>query len=264
MTYLYGLALIIGFMTILWIVSVIITNASIVDPFWGFGFVLINTFYFFDAGNFGLRQYILLALVGVWGLRLSLHLGIRNLGKGEDFRYVAFRNSYGVKRYWWISFFQVFLLQAVLLWLVSAPLVAVNLDNPAAGLNIIDIAAILLWITGFLFETVGDYQLSKFRSDPSNRGKLLTTGLWRYTRHPNYFGDAAVWWGFALLGISSGGYINALGALLMTFLLLKISGVMLLEKTLKANKPGYAEYAAATSSFIPWFPRKKRVISTDK
>ncbi|MEZ5000725.1 MAG: DUF1295 domain-containing protein [Bacteroidales bacterium] len=256
MTYLYGLILIVSFMTILWLVSLYLTNASIVDPFWGFGFVLLNLFYFFSSGTPDLKKYILLALVTLWGLRLSIHLFIRNAGKGEDFRYRQFRKDYGEKRYWWVSFFQVFLLQAVLLWLVSAPLYAVNSREVNPG--VFDYAGLAIWLIGFIFESGGDYQLSRFRANPDNRGKILDSGFWKYTRHPNYFGDAAVWWGFALLSIGSGGYIHILGSLLMTILLVRVSGVMLLEKSLKDKKPGYAEYISKTRPFVPWFPRKTR------
>lgn len=260
MLYLNGLLVITGFMTILWLISLVLKNASIVDPFWGFGFVLINTYYLIGSGIYDTRSILVMVMVAVWGLRLTIHLMIRNAGKGEDFRYRKFREDYGAHRYWWVSFFQVFLLQAVLLWLVSAPLLALNRGINGGRLSLIDFAGIALYLIGLAFEAGGDYQLVKFKSNPLNRGKLLTTGFWKYTRHPNYFGDAAVWWGFGLMGIGSGGYINALGSVLMTLLLIRISGVLLLEKTLKVSKPGYSEYAARTSAFIPWFPRRPQSI----
>jgi len=256
MEYLTGLLFITCFMTLLWIVSIILRNASIVDPFWGIGFILLNAFYLVESGTPGIKKIIVMVLVSLWGLRLALHLFIRNSGKGEDFRYRKFRQDYGVKRYWWISFFQVFLLQGILMWLVSAPLFAVSTGENNAALSVIDYAGLGLWIIGFVFEAGGDLQLARFRADPSNKGKLLDTGFWKYTRHPNYFGDACLWWGFGLLGIASGGYINILGSLLMTILLIRISGVLLLEKSLKESKPGYKEYVSRTSAFIPWFPRK--------
>jgi steroid 5-alpha reductase family enzyme len=258
MEYIYGLGVIAGFMTLLWIISVFIKDASIVDPFWGFSFVLINVYYTYTFGIHGIEQLVLLLMVTLWGLRLSIHLWIRNKGKGEDFRYQQFRKDYGENRYWWISFFQVFLLQATLAWLVSAPLFAINKDTGNNHIGVLELAGIIIWFVGLSFETIGDYQLTRFKSDPSNKGKLLTTGLWKYTRHPNYFGDAAAWWGFGIFGLAAGGYINFLGAILMTILLVRVSGVMLLEKSLVNTKPGYAEYVARTSAFIPWFPARKK------
>jgi steroid 5-alpha reductase family enzyme len=251
-----ALAVIIILMTFLWIISIIIKNVSIVDLFWGLGFVIINAFYFAGTEGDELRKYMLLVLVSVWGIRLSAYLSWRNIGKGEDFRYREFRKKYGERRYWWISYFQTFLLQGVLMWLISATLLGANYNADGGGFGIPDMAGLLVWLVGFFFETAGDYQLARFRSDPQNKGRVLDTGLWKYTRHPNYFGDSAVWWGYGLICISAGSYLPAAGALLMTALIIKVSGVVLLEKSLQAQKPGYREYAARTSPFIPWFPRK--------
>jgi steroid 5-alpha reductase family enzyme len=196
-----------------------------------------------------------LVLVAVWAARLAIHLSIRNIGKGEDFRYREFRKKYGENRYWWISYFQTFLLQGILLWLISLPLLGAQyyLEKP---FGIIDIIASIIWLTGFIFEAGGDLQLTRFRSDSANKGKVLNSGLWRYTRHPNYFGDSAVWWGYGLFSIAAGGYIPVIGSLLMTALIIKVSGVALLEKSLKEQKPQYREYIEKTSAFIPWFPKK--------
>jgi len=242
--------------TLLWIVSVCITNVSIVDLFWGMGFVVINSFYFLMTGDFHLRKIILLVLVSVWGLRLSIYLASRNLGKGEDFRYQEFRRNYGPKRYWWVSFFQTFLLQGILMLLISFPLLGANWNTQTAGLNWIDYLAIFFWIVGFIFEAGGDFQLSRFKNNPVNKGKVLNTGLWKYTRHPNYFGDSAVWWAYALFCVAAGSYWPVLGSVLMTLMIIKVSGVALLEKTLTNKKPGYQEYVRKTSAFIPWFPKK--------
>lgn len=254
--YLQALLVIMSMMTLLWIISIFLKNVSIVDLFWGAGFVLANGFYFWNIENIGPRNYLLLSLVTLWGMRLSIHLAIRNIGKGEDFRYKEFRRKYGENRYWWISFFQTFLLQGILMWLISAPLLGAHLSGNTNALNIVDLLAILVWMIGFIFEAGGDYQLVKFKSNPSNKGKVLNTGLWRYTRHPNYFGDSTVWWAFGLLSIATGCYIPILGSILMTLLIVKVSGVALLEKTLKPQKPDYAEYIRKTNSFIPWFPKK--------
>lgn len=254
--YSQGLIIILTLMTLLWLVSVAIKNASIVDPFWGLGFVIISVVYFIKGGGFETRKIILLTLVAIWGLRLSAWLAWRNFGKGEDFRYKQFRKNYGKKRYWWISFFQVFMLQGILMWLVSAPLLGTQYYGASETLNILDFAGILLYIIGFVFEAVGDIQLARFKADPSNKGRVLDKGLWRYTRHPNYFGDSAIWWGYGLICLAAGSYLPVLGSLLMTLLIIRVSGVAMIEKTLRREKPGYEEYIRKTSAFIPWFPRK--------
>jgi steroid 5-alpha reductase family enzyme len=254
--YLHALLVIMILMTILWIVSVIIKNVSIVDLFWGFGFVITSGFYFLATPGTGPRKIILLTLVAIWGLRLSVYLAWRNIGKGEDFRYREFRKKYGENRYWWVSFFQTFLLQGVLMWLISAPLLGAQYYVPDGTLGILDVAGILFWIIGFSFEAGGDFQLAVFKSDASNKGKVLDTGFWRFTRHPNYFGDSSVWWGYGFFCLAAGSYLPVLGSVLMTALIIKVSGVALLEKSLKEQKPQYKEYIEKTSAFLPWFPKK--------
>lgn len=254
--WLQALAVIMIMMTSLWIVSVIIKNVSIVDLFWGFGFVLAGWFYFLHTDGFELRKLILMTMVTVWGLRLSGYLTWRNAGRGEDFRYRQFRQNYGEKRYWWVSFFQTFLLQGVLMWLISAPLLGAQINHGTGNLGVADYFGIIFWIIGLTFEAGGDFQLARFRADPSNKGKVLRTGLWKFTRHPNYFGDTAVWWGYGLMCIAAGSYIPFIGTLLMTALIIKVSGVALLEKSLKETKPQYKEYIEKTSAFLPWFPKK--------
>jgi steroid 5-alpha reductase family enzyme len=254
--WLQALGIILGIMAVLWLISIVIKNVSIVDLFWGMGFVLSATFFFLKTGEPEPRKTLLMVMVGLWGLRLSAYLIWRNSGKGEDFRYREFRKKYGENRYWWISFFQTFLLQGILIWLISAPLLGAMLSGPEKQLGILDFLGIILWITGLAFEAGGDFQLARFRSDPGNKGKVLNTGFWRYTRHPNYFGDSAVWWGFGLFCISAGSYLPVLGSILMTALIIKVSGVALLEKSLKDKKPEYKEYIEKTSAFLPWFPKK--------
>lgn len=243
-------------MSVLWIVSVIIKNASIVDIFWGFGFVIAAAFYFLRTGDITERKILIVTIVTIWGIRLTSYIAWRNRGKGEDFRYKNFRKKYGENRYWWISFFQVFLLQGTLMWLISAPLLGAQFYTDSTKLNILDYTGIALWIIGFLFEAGGDYQLAVFKSDPSNKGKILDKGFWRYTRHPNYFGDSAVWWGYGLICLAAGSYLPVLGSVLMTALIIKVSGVAMLEKSMKEQKPQYRDYIEKTSSFIPWFPKK--------
>ena len=254
--YFQALLVIMIMMTVLWIFSIILKNVSIVDLFWGLGFVIANIFYFISAGGNELRKLIVLVIVSTWGLRLSIYLTWRNYGKGEDFRYREFRKKYGENRYWWVSFFQTFLLQGMLMWLISAPLLGAQYAGADKTLGILDFAGILLWIIGFIFEAGGDSQLAKFKADPSNKGKVLNTGFWKYTRHPNYFGDSAVWWGYGLICLSTGSYLPVLGSILMTALIIKVSGVALLEKSLTDKKPQYKEYIEKTSAFIPWIPKK--------
>lgn len=244
--------------TLLWIWSIIIKNVSIVDIFWGFGFVVVNAFYVFMSGELNPRKILVLALVTIWGLRLSIYLAARNIGKGEDFRYREFRRNYGEERYWWVSYFQTFLLQGVLIMIVSLPLSGISMGNHPGNLNLIDYIGIFVWLVGFAFEAGGDFQLSRFRRDAGNKGKVLDTGFWRYTRHPNYFGDSAVWWAFALFSIAAGSYWQVAGSVVMTLLIIRVSGVALLEKTLNNSKPQYEEYVRKTSAFFPWFPKKQK------
>ncbi|WKK66648.1 DUF1295 domain-containing protein [Lutimonas zeaxanthinifaciens] len=244
-------------MTLLWLCSIYLNNVSIVDNFWGMGFVLVVWILASQSDALYTRDYLLILLVTLWGTRLSVYLMQRNYGKKEDYRYQEFRERYGRERYWWFSYFQVFLLQGALILIISLPFYGIFKKTVSDELNFIDYLGILIWVIGFVFESVGDYQLASFKKDPNNKGKLLTSGLWRYTRHPNYFGDAAVWWGYGLIAIASGAYWYSLGALLMTYLILKISGVSLLEKSLSVKKPGYEDYMNSTNSFIPWIPKRK-------
>ena len=252
-----SLLLILALVSALWVVSVALKNVSIVDLFWGMGFVIVNSYYFWQMGTQTPSQVLLLVLVSIWGLRLSVYLAWRNIGKGEDFRYQEFRRKYGEKNYWWISYFQVFLLQGVLMWIISLPLLAVNQFATSDSLSWLDYLGVVFWTIGFLFEAGGDYQLAKFKSNATNKGKVLDTGFWRYTRHPNYFGDSAVWWGYGLLCLSTGHYGYVAGSVIMTLLIIKVSGVALLEKTLNDQKPEYVEYMRRTSSFLPWMPKKR-------
>lgn len=250
--------LILGLMVILWLVSLTLKNSSIVDIFWGAGFVISAWIYFvLTPEGLETRKWLIVTLTTIWGLRLSLHILRRNWGKGEDFRYRKWREENGSK-WWWLSFFKVFLLQGVLMWIISTPLLAAQVNPTPNKLIWLDYLGIGLWIIGFYFETIGDLQLAHFKADPANKGRILKTGLWRYTRHPNYFGDAAQWWGFYLIAVAGGGFWTIFSPVLMTILLRRVSGVTLLEKTLQDTKPGYKEYIETTNAFIPWFPRKKK------
>jgi steroid 5-alpha reductase family enzyme len=249
---------ILGSISLLWLASLLLRDASIVDVFWGIGFIIACWFYFSRTPDGYLaRKLLLSSLVTIWGLRLSLHILIRNWGKQEDFRYANWRRAAGSK-WWWQSYFKVFLLQGALLWLISAPLLAAQASPTPDRLTILDYLALVIWAIGFYFEAVGDWQLARFKADPANRGKLLISGVWRYTRHPNYFGDAAQWWGYYLFALSAGGWWTIFSPLLMTYLLLRVSGVAMLERTLADSKPGYREYMQTTSAFVPWFPQRSK------
>jgi len=248
-----------AFVVVLWLVSLLLRDSSIVDSFWGVGFVAIAAGVGVSAGPDGLapRAWLLGALVAVWGLRLSHHIFWRNKGKGEDYRYRKWREEAGAA-WWWRSFFKVFLLQGVIMWLVAAPVVAVMGTSRQAALGWFDALAAAVWLIGFFFEAAGDWQLARFTANPANKGKLFTGGVWRYTRHPNYFGDAAVWWGHFLLAAASGAWWTVFSPALMTFLLVRVSGVAMLESALRESKPGYRDYIESTSAFFPLPPRRPR------
>lgn len=248
-------AAILTMMVWLWVWSLFVKNSSIVDIFWGLGFAFITWLVFMvTPQGFLPRRQLVAVLVTIWGLRLALHIGLRSLGKPEDFRYAKWREQHG-SRWWWISLFQVFLLQGLLMWIIFAPLIAAQTSGFPAILTPLDMIGVLLWLVGFLFESISDLQLMLFKAIPSNRGKLLTSGLWKHTRHPNYFGEAVLWWGYYVIALAAGGWWTIFSPILMTYLLLKVSGVAMLEQTMK-TKPGYEEYMVRTSAFFPWFPRK--------
>jgi steroid 5-alpha reductase family enzyme len=255
---LIGLTTILVTVTIVWLVSVRLRDASVADIYWGLGFVLLAWLYCGLSNALTPRAWLVAALVTVWGTRLSMHIFRRHHGAGEDPRYQAMRDSQGPS-FWWRSLFTVFWLQGGILWFVALPvLVAVRATQPAT-LTVIDAFGTLLFAVGFGFEIVGDYQLARFKADVSNRGTVLDRGLWRYTRHPNYFGDATLWWGiFAIAASTPGGWLTVLSPSLMTLLLTRVSGVTLLEDGLKVSKPAYRAYIARTPPFFPWFPRVPR------
>jgi steroid 5-alpha reductase family enzyme len=246
-------------MVLFWALGVAKADASLVDRIWGLGFVVAMAGYVAGAGAPDWRAALVFALVALWGLRLSWHLHRRNSGHGEDARYTEMRRRHG-KSFVWKSLFYVNLLQGLILVIVSLPLVAVATGTGPGSVTAWDVGGVLVWVVGFTFEVVGDAQLRRFRADPGNKGKVLDSGLWSLTRHPNYFGDATLWWGFGLVACSTpGGYWTLVGPALMTFFLRRVSGVTLLEKSMMERKPGYADYVARTPPFIPrppWITRK--------
>lgn len=250
--WLTGLAVMLAAAALTWIVSVIQRNVTIVDSLWSLLFVLGAFTYAQVVGQPGPRVTLLLALVTLWGLRLAAYLSWRNLGHEEDRRYQAIRRrnepNFALK-----SLYLVFGLQAVLAWIISLPLVgAVSAPGP---LGAVDGLGVALWLVGMVFEAGGDLQLARFKRDPANAGKVMDRGLWRYTRHPNYFGDFCVWWGFYCLALAAGAWWSIVGPLLMTYLLLKVSGVRLLERDIGRRRPEYAEYIRRTNAFFPGPPK---------
>ena len=239
---------------LLWVASLLLRDASIVDRFWGLAFLVIASAARTFSDGFDGRACLALALTAVWGIRLSIHITARNLGHGEDYRYRAMRRYWGAK-FPLVSLVTVFGLQALLAWIVSLPTQAAISAQSPDHFTLLDAAGLLTWIVGFAFETLGDWQLRRFKSDPASKGRTMDRGLWRYTRHPNYFGDALLWWGLWLLAGSTGAWWTAVGPALMTFLLVRVSGVSLLEVQLRKNKPDYEAYCSRTSAFLPRPPR---------
>ena len=255
--YLTGALVILLYMTLLWAVSLALKNSSIVDIFWGAGFVLsVWLYHSLAPDGLAARKGLISLLVTIWGLRLSAHILWRNWGKPEDFRYAKWRQETGPS-WWWRSYLKVYLLQGALMWIISAPLLGAQVQSPRSHLVWLDYMGLVIWAIGFFFEAMGDWQLARFKADPANQGQVLDRGVWRYTRHPNYFGDATQWWGFYLIALAAGAWWSIFAPIIMTGLLLKVSGVVLLEKTLKDTKPQYADYIARTSAFFPLPPKER-------
>lgn len=226
---------------------------DLIDSLWGPGFAVLAAVTLLLADGNPARQWLVFLLTAIWGVRLGVHIYARNRTKDEDPRYVAIlKRAKGNPR---LRMYRVYLIQAAIMWVVSLPVqVAIHLDAP---LNALDWLGVAIWLVGFAFESVGDWQLSRFKADPASRGQVMDRGLWRYTRHPNYFGDAVVWWGLFLFALHTWpALLTVVGPLVMTFLLAKGTGKPLLEKDIAKRRPGYAEYVRRTSGFIPMPPRK--------
>jgi steroid 5-alpha reductase family enzyme len=251
-----ALALCAAAMFALWLVSLALRDASIVDVWWGPGFALIaGAAWRLGSGGDPGRRALASTLVALWGLRLGAYLAWRNFGRGEDPRYQAMRRHWG-RRFPVASLFTVFGLQCALMWFVSLPVQAVHVSS-GERLGALDAAGAALALVGLFFEAVGDLQLARFRGDPANHARVMDRGLWRYTRHPNYFGDCCVWWGlYAIAAATPLGVWTIASPIAMTFLLLRVSGVALLERSIGRRRPDYAQYAARTSAFVPWPPRR--------
>ena len=239
-----------------WILSLVKKKACVADSFWGAGFVLVAwTTWLMGPGTS--RSLLIAVLISIWGGRLAYHITRRNWGKPEDRRYQAMRDHHG-KNFWWKSLFSVFLLQAVLLWLISIAPQAAQLSAHPDVLTLLDGIGVLIWTVGMMFEATADRQMEKFRKDPANKAKVMEKGLWAWSRHPNYFGESLVWWGFFCIALAvPGGWLTIFSPLIITFLLLKVSGVAMLEKEIGSRRPGYEEYQKRVNAFFPWFQSSK-------
>ncbi len=256
-SYLIGLAVILAAGMGLWLVSLAKRDVSIVDSLWPMMFLLAAVAYYLTLPATGPRTTLVLVLVAIWSLRLFAYITWRNWGEEEDRRYQAIRANNG-PNFALKSVYIVFGLQGMIAWIVSLPLLAA-IASPA-DLTYLDYLGVAVWMVGMVFEAGGDYQLARFKADPANRGKVMDRGLWRYTRHPNYFGNACIWWGLCMLAIAGGAWWSPISPVLMTFLLLKVSGVSLLEQDIGERRPAYADYVARTSAFVPCLPRKLNTI----
>jgi steroid 5-alpha reductase family enzyme len=240
------------YMTFAFGVAMVRRDNSLADIFWGLGFILIALITLFLRSDYRVLQILVTILVLFWGLRLAIYVYVRNKGKGEDPRYRKWREEWGR---WFVlrSYLQVFLLQGLFMFLISLPIVIINTYEADVILAPTVIGS-LIWLTGFYFETTGDIQLYQFLQKPENRGKVMDSGLWRYTRHPNYFGEVIQWWGIFIIATQVPyGWIGIIGPAMITFLLLRVSGILMTEKMFEGN-PEFEEYKQRTSVFFPWFP----------
>lgn len=249
------------FVTMIWLLSVVVRRVSIIDAFWGPGFVLVAAWCYFrsatgDITNHTSATTMLFLLISVWGIRLGSHLGLRVWREAhEDRRYDAMKRRHD-PGFWYKSLWIVFWLQGAVMWLVSLPIQTAMATDSQVDSQTVFFAGISLWLLGFLFEAVGDWQLHKFRANPNNQGHVLNTGLWRFTRHPNYFGDFLVWWGIWVCSIQLHAPLwTIVSPMIMSAFLMKFSGVGLLEKDIHNRRPGYAQYVQCTNAFFPWWPR---------
>ena len=251
-TYFLGLGVMCAVGFIVWLLSLAKRDVSIVDSLWAPFFVVAALTYFSTVTDVFPRAYVVIALVSLWALRLFTYITWRNWGEGEDFRYQAMREKRG-KSFAWQSLFIVFTLQAAIAWLVSISLLGAI--HSVYEMGNLDLIGIIVFAVGFLFEAVGDWQLARFKANPDSKGKVMDKGLWRYTRHPNYFGNFTLWWGLYLIALSAGAWWSFPGPIIMSFFLLKVSGVAMLEKDIGERRPKYADYIKRTNAFFPGPPK---------
>ena len=256
MNYYLTLAILLFLYMNLWfVVAVIKKRNDVADVAWGLGFVLLAWVSFFLSGAAASRGILVNILVSIWGLRLAWHIHGRNKGKGEDYRYLAWRQAWG-KWFYVRSYVQVYLLQGCFLFLIALPVLVIN-KEPRSDPGWIDFLGIAIWLSGFCFEVIGDAQLARFIKNPANKGKLMQQGLWAYTRHPNYFGEVALWWGIWLLSLSvPGSWFAIIGPVTITLLILQVSGIPMLEQKMAAHQD-FAAYKRRVSSFFPLPPRRR-------
>ena len=245
--------------SLVWILSLIIKDAGIVDSFWGMFFIVMVYWAAINCRHhLDLSVILLLAMITLWGLRLSLHIFMRSLGRPEDVRYTKWREE-GGSLFWIRSLFTIFLLQGWIAWAILAPVNKVILDGNQSELTIISFIGLFIWAFGFIYQTVADYQLYQFQKNPDNKGQLLTTGLWAYSRHPNYFAEIVMWWGIYIFCFTFGAALFFIGPLILTHTLVKFSGSWMLENLFRKTKPGFDEYTKSVPELIPsWIlPIKK-------
>lgn len=248
--------ILLGYMTVWFLISVLKKRNDIADVAWGLGFILLSWISLFYSQSYSTRSLFAATLVSIWGARLALHIYLRNHGKPEDYRYRTWRKKWG-EWFFLRSYFQVYVLQGFFLFLIVLPVLYIN-QNAGGPLGIVDGIGFLVWLIGFYFESMGDAQLARFKKNPSNKSKIMDQGLWRYSRHPNYFGEVAQWWGIWMLALSvPGGFSTIIGPLAITVLILFVSGIPMLEKKY-AGRPDFEEYKKRTSVFIPLSPKKHK------
>jgi len=257
---LVNLGVTLGAVVVLWLISIPLRDVSIIDMVFALILLAVTGTTYAMTDGAEPRKNLILVLVALWALRITAHLVARNWGHGEDPRYTKLRSWVSDDRaFVWLSLRQVFLLQGIVLWLVSLPVQVGQIYREPADLGIAAFAGAALWLVGFVFETVADWQLTRFRADPANRGRVLDTGLWRYSRHPNYFGELCVWWGLFLIACDNPwGLLTIIGPIGYTYLIVNVTGQRTLDKKMARDKPGYRDYMDKTSGMIPLPPRRAR------
>lgn len=255
MDFYYGAFLVLWFFfTLVFIIAQIKKSNSIIDIAWGLGFIIVAFYSYIVSEIVTLPALLATIFVFLWGIRLSYHLFLRNWNKPEDYRYVEMRNNFKWKYQCLEFYFKVYMLQMILLFIIVQPVLAL-FYIPNNNFGLIQYVGVIVWLVGYFFEVVGDYQLKEFIKKEENKGKIMQSGLWRYTRHPNYFGEATMWWGIFMLAVGSGSLLTIISPILITYLLVFVSGVPLLEKKYENNLE-FIEYKKKTSIFIPWFVKK--------
>ena len=259
--FLFAILVLLVFMSLVFVLALALADNSIVDVAYGLAFVLVTWSAFWLYGDGDLRQWLVVALVSLWGVRLAGHILLRKRGEeGEDSRYRKWREEWG-ESFVWRSFLQVFMLQGGVVFVVALPVLLVIRES-GGPLGWLDLFGATVWMVGFLFEAVGDWQLLRFKQNPANQGRIMQDGLWRYTRHPNYFGEATLWWGVWLIALQVPyGVLAIASPVLIDFLLLKVSGIPMLEEKYRGN-PEFEAYRAKTNALFPWFPKEDQGVNS--